>query len=172
MDQMLIRKTIDKNKIHLIEKYYHKFAHPEKSRFSDFFKQLLKEEDINADTFSKTFDININEILLGRDQRTSLIIKGFPSQMQPQEVLYILSQFTKNINYFYIPPSVKEQKKYMYAFVNLANYKSIISLFIGLSDLRDKYKNIYGFDFTQIEVYYSKTQGLKSLMKKSHENKV
>ena len=60
----------------------------------------------------------------------------------------------------------------MYAFVNLANYKSIISLFIGLSDLRNKYKNIYGFDFTQIEVYYSKTQGLKSLMKKSHENKV
>ena len=172
MNQMFCKITADKNNIQTLKKFFPKFDHPEKSRFCDLFEQILKNENSNNCKIYKTLDININKIISGRDKRTSLIIKGFPSEMQTQEVLYILSQFTKNINFFYIPPSVKEQKRFMYAFINLTNYKSIISLFIGLSNLRDKYKTIFGFDFKQIEIYYSKSQGVESLMKKCYENKM
>ena len=168
---MLLRATKDKNEVYFLGKYFPQFNHPKKSRFCDFFEQLLKEENSNINKIYKTLNININDILLGKDIRTSLIIKGFPSEMQTQEVLNLLLRFTNNINFFHIPPSVKEQKKYMYAFVNLTNYKSIISLFIGLSNLRDQYKSVFGFDFKQIEIYYSKTQGLDSLKKKCYINK-
>ena len=65
----------------------------------------------------------------------------------------------------------KDQKKFMYAFVNLSNYKSIIPLYFGLINLRDKCKSIFGYDLKEIEIYYSKAQGLKALSKKCQENK-
>ena len=157
---------------YILQKYFPFYSHPEKSRFTGLFEELAKKDSLsNTSKSYKSLDIITDEILLGRDRRTSLIIKGFPSEMRAQDVLLLLQQFTNNINFFYIPPLIQEQKRYMYAFVNLANYKSIIPLYIGLTNLRDKYKSFYGYDFKEIEIYYSKTQGQKALMKKCYENK-
>ena len=157
---------------YILNKYFPFYSHPEKSRFTELFEELAKKDNLlnNSKPF-KSLDINTEEILLGKDRRTSLIIKGFPSEMRTQDVLLLLQQFANNINFFYIPPLIQEQKRYMYAFVNLANYKSIIPLYIGLTNLRNKYKSFYGYDFKEIEIYYSKTQGQKALMKKCYENK-
>ena len=154
-----------------LSKYFPQFSHPVKSRFSDFFEDLLKLDNCtNNDKYNKLFNININNIILGNDKRSSLIIKGFPSEMRTNEVLFLLQKFTKNINFFHIPPFIKEQKRFMYAYVNLSNYKFIIPLYTGLINLRDKYKSIGRYDLKEIEIYYSKAQGLKALSKKCKEN--
>ena len=163
---------MEDNTTYILKKYFPFYSHPEKSRFTALFEELAKKENFsNTSKSYKSLDIITEEILLGRDRRTSLIIKGFPSEMSSQDVLSLLHQFVNNINFFYIPPLIQEQKRYMYAFVNLTNYKSIIPLYIGLTNLRDKYKSFYGYDFKEIEIYYSKTQGQKALMKKCYENK-
>ena len=169
---MLIRKIMEDWATYYLSKYFPQFNRPDKSRFSDFFEELSKQENPNNnEKIIKSLDINISNILLGKDKRSSLIIKGFPSEMRENDILSMLKKFTNNINFFYIPPLIKEQKRYMYAFVNLSNYKSIIPLYFGLINLRDKGKSIFGYDLKEIELYYSKAQGLKTLIKKCRENK-
>lgn len=174
MNIKIIRKIyiMEDKTTYILRKYFPFYSRPEKSRFTDLFEELTKKENPQHNTkFYKTLDIIPNEILSGHDRRTSLIIKGFPSEMKTEDVFNLLLQFTKNINFFHIPPFIKEQKRYMYAFLNLTNSKSIIPLYYGLTKLRDKYKSYRGFDLKEIEIYYSKTQGQKSLIKKCFEKK-
>lgn len=169
---MFKRKIMEDWTKYYLHKYFPHFTRPEKSRFTNLFEDLLKQEDFTiSDKNNEIFNINIFNIIQGSDKRSSLIIKGFPSEMRTNEILSILQQFTNNINFFYIPPLIKEQKRFMYAFVNLSNYKSIIPLYFGLINLRDKCKSIFGYDLKEIEIYYSKAQGLKALIKKCRENK-
>lgn len=175
MNIKIIRKIyiMEDTITYTLKKYFPFYSHPEKSRFTDLFEELSKKENspITSTKIYKTLDIIPNEILCGHDKRTSVIIKGFPSEMRIQDVFLLLVQFTKNINFFHIPPLIREQKRYMYAFVNFTTPKSIIPLYYGLTNLRDKYKNYCGFDLKEIKIFYSKTQGQKSLIKKCFEKK-
>lgn len=152
-----------------LQKIFPQFSSPSQSRFLKFFQELTIQQKLEETRIIyKSLDINTEDILTGHDKRTSIIIKGFPSIMSTNQVLSLLQNFCNCINFFYIPSCIKEHKKYMYAFINVDNYQSLIPLYNGLQFLRDKCKNIIGFDLTELEWYYSKTQGQKALMKKCY----
>ena len=99
-------------------------------------------------------------------KRSSIIIKFIPSLLGPVNFYFLLKNFSKKINYFYIPGRVSTNKKFMYAFVNVPNNKEIIRIVDGLTTIKNKYGFYRGFDFRYLEVYFSKTQGYKALHKK------
>lgn len=150
-----------------IEELFPQFSSAEKSRFIQMFEELSTKSKI-CNEKAKTYDVRINSIISGEERRTSLIIKGFPSKMLIQEVYYLLKYFTQDITFFYIPIYIKEKKKYMYAFVNVFNYKSVIPLYIGLTNLKNKKKFYCGYDFSELEICFSKTQGQNALAKKCY----
>lgn len=155
-----VKKTLDK--------IFPQFSSPSKSRFLEIFeKSSSTYNQINTINKNKSFDIDINNIVFGIDQRTSVIIKGFPSEMSIQAVYYVLSCFCNDIDYFYIPINIKENKKYMYSFVNVSNYLSIIQLNTCIYKLKNKKFFYHGYDFSQLEIHYSKAQGTDELSKKS-----
>lgn len=152
-----------------ISKIFPQFSSPNKSRFEKIFQDLSKDSnDLGGEL---PLDIKLENIVSGGDKRTSVIIKGLPSIMLIQEVLCLLKRFCQDIIFFYIPKYIKAKKKYMYAFVNVLNYKSLLPLYYGLSNLKNK-NNIYcGYDFSELEIYYSKTQGQSALIKRCYGQK-
>lgn len=158
---------------HILSVLFPQFSSPVKSRFLDSFKESNSYFDKNP--FSKIiieptgfFDIKVDKIMAGGDKRTSVIIKGFPSVMEIGEVYYLLKLFCQDIIFFYIPKYIKEKKKYMYSFVNVMDYKSLLPLFLGLQNLKNKVQFYCGYDFSELEIYYSKTQGQNALIKKCY----
>ena len=58
------------------------------------------------------------------------------------------------------------QKEYMYAIINLSNNKGIINIFNNLITMKNKFGTFLGHDLHNIEIYFSKTQGYRSLKRK------
>lgn len=167
-----------------LNKLFPQFSSPSKSRFIETFAELSrkskkikevhsmksksssnnctknKEKDLND---SLNYDIDINKILKGKDQRTSVIIKGFPSTLTIKEAYLLVKNICKEMNFFYIPVYIREKKKYMYSFVNISNYISLIQLYFGLMKLKNKITFYCNYDFSELSIFYSKTQGLEEL---------
>ena len=117
------------------------------------------------------YKINKNRIISGKDRRTSLIIKNLPREISKYEMFYLLKLYTNNIDFFYLEKSLDENNKTNNAFINLTNTKALLTLFEGLSNLRDIYKFYNGHNFSDILIFYSHNQGLESLRRRFEEEK-
>ena len=159
-----------------VKKLFPIFSSPDKSRFSELFSEITKtdrasyspqfsDSDKEASNFKKYLIIP-NKIINGLEKRTSIIIKGIPASFGCLNFYTLLSQFCKDIDFFYIPGYALSKWNYIYAFVNVRNRKSVLDIFEGLTIMRDKYQTFRGFDFSKIEIYFCKSQKVNSLIKK------
>ena len=125
------------------------FSHPIVSRF-------INDEALRNQTSfkkeKKEFKINPKKIKNGYDQRTSMIIKGLPSIMDNRDLYSLISLYTSNFDFLHIPKSAKETKQFMYAFVNLTSPKALLSLYLGLISIKEKYKYYKGFNLSNLEL--------------------
>ena len=154
-----------------------KFSSPEKSRFSTLFNEIStsiedfnftnlfnQDSDKEDDDFCK-YIIDPKKVLNGLEKRTSIIIKGIPSYFGCLSFYHLLTQFSEDIDFFYVPGYALEKWKYIYAFVNVSHRKGILNIYEGLTTIRDKYRTYGGFDFSKIEIYFCKSKNINGLMK-------
>ncbi len=150
-----------------LQKLFPKFNSPITSRFSDFFKKISEK---NKNETSKKYLIIPEKLINDKEKRTSIIIKGIPSAFGYQNFYDLLCHFNKDIRFFYIPSFGTNKWKFVYAFVNLENKNGVLDIFKGLTLIRDKFKSINGFDFSKLEIYFSKSQNINRLIKKYQKN--
>ena len=150
----------------LISIYFPQFQRPNNSRFESFFLSLKKKEKENP--FNKKTKIAKiiypEKIARNEDKRTSIIIKGIPSNISKANVIEILNKYG-NINYLYIAKDLKNKEKdTSIAFVNFINYKSIIPLYMSIRNLNIE-NQIYN-----IKIKYANVQGNDQLKEYAQTN--
>ncbi len=166
---------------------WHLISHPKNSRFTQFFKSLNKDQFIpknishiktSKSKNKKNMLINIEDIKNDLDKRTSLIIKNISTDMTKCEIIKFFFSLVK-VNYIFVPEDETTHKILGYAFINVCDYKDIISLLKKLS-FPTINTNIFSTNFLfiyninnfylycnkKISLCYCNTQGLSSLIKK------
>ena len=138
--------------------YFPQFKSPECSRFESFFISIYKKEKKIKKKKKQSKLIFPERIIRNEDKRTSIMIKGIPTNMAKSEVRNLVDKYG-NINYLYVITS--SMYNYSIAFINLINYKSIIPLFMNLRNCRiEKSGLIYN-----LKIMYSIVQGKQELKK-------
>ena len=136
--------------------------HPTESRFKDLFEYKPQKKKKR-----KTMNVNPRSIMLGLDQRTSIIIKNISDDLNEMQFKKIVFTFSKDIDFFHIPQTIKTRKNLRVAFVNVLHFKQIVPIYMGLLY---KMKFIYSSPNIHMEVCYSKVQGKELLMKRFFPN--
>ena len=136
--------------------------HPTESRFKDLFEYKPQKKKKR-----KTMNVNPRSIMLGLDQRTSIIIKNISDDLNEMLFKKIVFTFSKDIDFFHIPQTIKTRKNLRVAFVNVLHFKQIVPIYMGLLY---KMKFIYSSPNIHMEVCYSKVQGKELLMKRFFPN--
>ena len=133
------------------------FSHPKESRFKAFFENLKIKKK------RKAMSVDPKNIILGLDKRTSIIIKNIPDNLDSYQFRKIIYMLCPNIDFFYVPLNIRTRKKLRVAFVNVINYKDIVSIFMGF-----KYNNKINYlkPKIEIEVGYSRVQGKDRLFQR------
>lgn len=165
------------NQLIILKKIFPSFSSPKTSRFTELFKNIKNKKyyqtktetysnncsDIlynNKSTKMKNFEINIERVISGLDQRTSLMIKNIPSVFSKTKAKKFLANLVK-LNYLYVP-SIDNGKKILgFSFVNLCDYKDIITLTKKIN----YFNNFHSNNNKKIEIYYFKCHGVDSLIK-------
>ena len=132
------------------------FSHPRESRFKTLFEQLKPKSKI----IEKTNTINLKDIMLNKDKRTSIIIKNIPEDISNDSFKQILLSLSSFIDYFYVPYGMQTKNNLRLAFVNVLNCKQIVPIYMGLL-YRMKF-HYYNPD-VNMEISYSKYQGKDKL---------
>ena len=135
------------------------FAHPKESRFSKLFNGFPKPKKNKR----KIRTVNPKFIIMDVDERTSIIIKNIPDYITSLQFEKIILNFCKEINFYYVPTSIKTRKGLRVAFVNVKNYKNITPIYMGLMY---KTKFVYSNSDIKMEICYSKDQGRNQLIKR------
>ena len=135
--------------------------HPEESRFKEYFSTIKPKKK------RKTMIVNPKNVMLGLDKRTSIIIKNIPEDVTEEQFRNIVFNFSKDINFFFIPTNIKTRKKLRVAFINVLNYKQIVPIYMGLIY---KIKFIYNSPNIEMEICYSKVQGKQLLIQRFFPN--
>jgi hypothetical protein len=145
----------------LLELYFPHFISPTSSRFEEFFSNLEDRYDYLNSIF--TYNIYPERIISGEDKRTSIVIKNIPRYIKKREIRAMIEAFA-NINYLGIIKD-KTMKKFIIAYLNVINYRSIVPIFMGLRKhiINGKYQS------KMLELYYSEYQGKENLKKFVHE---
>ena len=161
-------------------KLFPRFSTPVFSRFSGLFSQLsdndpdsdsaqlmeIYAKELNVELNMERYRIDPEKILNGFEKRNSIIIKGIPADLGPLNFYQLLTNFSKDIKFFYIPGFAIAKWKYIYAFVTINRRMGVLNIFEGLTIMRDKFKTYKGSDFSKIEIYFCKSQNIISLTKK------
>jgi hypothetical protein len=150
--------NLSSNKIKLL------LNHPTESRFKALFEYNRQKKKKR-----KTMNVNPRSIMLGLDKRTSIIIKNISDDLDEIQFKKIVFTFSKDIDFFYIPKTIKTRKNLRVAFVNVLNFKQIVPIYMGLLY---KMKFIYSSPKIQMEICYSKVQGKELLMKRFFPNEM
>ena len=139
--------------------YFPQFNCPNESRFESLFLSILKKENSLKRNISKSIEIFPEKIIRNEDKRTSLLIKGIPNDVSKDEIKNIIEKYG-NINYLYIiKDTTNKERDTSIAYINVINYKSIISLFMNLRNLKfERNGKIY-----KAEIMYSNIQGKQKL---------
>ena len=99
------------------------------------------------------------KIIRNEDKRTSLIIRGIPTDLTKKEIRNLIEKYG-NINYLYVTKTIKSKEQLSsIAYINVINYRTIIPLFMNLrnvSFIRDG--KLY-----KLKIMYSAAQGKKQL---------
>ena len=144
----------------LIFMYFPQFKSPSRSRFESFFVSILKKENpFHKNINNKSKKIYPEKIVRNEDKRTSIIIKGIPTNMSKKDVRSFIEQYG-NLNYLYIAKDPNDlEKKTSIAYVNVINYKSIIPLYMNLRNYKFKIDD----KLYDVKIIYSIAQGKKQL---------
>lgn len=137
--------------------YFPKFSRPKNSRFEKFFINLSKYEKKEENILSNI--INPTKVIQGEDRRTTLIIKNIPKFTKKRDIRELIEKFG-NINFLSLTPD-NNSHNFIIAYLNVINYKSVASIFMGLR----KHKFNYFDKEIKIEIYYSNIQGKEELKK-------
>jgi hypothetical protein len=145
----------------LLTLYFPQFKSPSTSRFESFFETISKNENSkHKKKRKKSKKICPEKIVRNEDKRTSLIIKGIPSDIPKKDVRGLIEKYG-NLNYLYITNDLnnKEQNNTSIAFINVINYKTIIPLFMNMRNYKFNSKG----QLYSIKIMYSMAQGKKQL---------
>ena len=139
------------------------YSSPKESRFVKYFYSNKIEQKKNpAKRTQKSLNIEPEDILNGKDKRTTIILKNLPNDISKEDLKSIIEPLG-NINFIYIPLLIKNKNKHNLpcAYLNVINYKTIVPIFMGLR------KHIFNYNNKEIitELYYSKIQGKEELKK-------
>ena len=109
------------------------------------------------------------KIVSNEDKRTSIMIRGIPSNISKKEIRNLIERYG-NINYLYIVKEKNTEIKSSVAYVNVINYKTIIPMYMNLRNFR------FGVDgdVYNLKIMYSSAQGkklLKQYMKRLYFSK-
>ena len=147
--------------------YFPQFRSRNSSRFESFFISNLKKENSKNKNIYKSKNIFPEKIIRNEDKRTSLLIKGIPKDMSKKEVRDFIEKYG-NLNYLYIIHDINNiEKNSSIAFVNVINYKSIISIFMNLRN----YRLIKNGQVYNIQIMYANAQGKEQLKQYIKQNK-
>ena len=140
--------------------YFPQFKSQNCSRFESFF-QTIQANDISLieGNFQRSKMIYPEKIIRNEDKRTSLIIRGIPTDLTKKEIRNLIEKYG-NINYLYVTKTIKSKEQLSsIAYINVINYRTIIPLFMNLrnvSFIRDG--KLY-----KLKIMYSAAQGKKQL---------
>ena len=140
--------------------YFPQFKSRSTSRFESFFETIQKNEVSNKKKNNKSKTIYPEKIVRNEDKRTSILIKGIPSDIPKKEIRSLIEKYG-NLNYLYITKDLKNnvEKSTSVAFINVINYKTIIPLFMNLRN----YKFNNNGQLYDIKIMYSPVQGKNQL---------
>ena len=141
--------------------YFPQFKSRNTSRFEAFFESIQKkEEKSKKKKINNSKVICPEKIVRNEDKRTSIIIKGIPTDMPKKEVRALIEKYG-NLNYLYITKDLNSdgEKETSIAFINVINYKTIIPLFMNM---RNYQFNCNG-EMYNIKLMYASVQGKKQL---------
>ena len=140
--------------------YFPQFKSQNCSRFESFF-QTIQANDISLmeGNLQRSKMIYPEKIIRNEDKRTSLIIRGIPTDLTKKEIRNLIEKYG-NINYLYVTKTIKRKEQLSsIAYINVINYRTIIPLFMNLrnvSFIRDG--KLY-----KLKIMYSAAQGKKQL---------
>ena len=143
----------------ILKLFFPHFNSPATSRFESLFKSLKNIEKNNKITTS--YIILPERIIRNEDKRTSILIKNIPKKIKKKEIRNLIEKFA-NINYLGITQD-KKSKRFVVAYLNVINYKSVVPIFMGLRNHSFNYSN--NSKTIKTELYYSKFQGKEELKK-------
>ena len=132
-------------------------THPMESRFKEIFKDSKPRKK------RKTMIVNPKNVMLGIDKRTSIIIKNIPNNISDESFKKIVYSFNREMNFFYIPTTIKTRKNLRVAFLNVLDHKQIVPIYMGLIY---KMNFIYDSPNIEMEICYSKVQGKQKLIQR------
>ena len=118
----------------LLSLYFPQFKSQNCSRFEDFFNSMQKDEiPLNQSYKNKIKSKMIcpEKIIRSEDKRTSLMIKGIPSNISKKDIRNLFEKFG-NINYLYLTKNINDEENGSVAYLNVINYKTIVPLFMNL----------------------------------------
>ena len=141
--------------------YFPQFKSRNTSRFEALFESIQKkEEKSKKKKINNSKEICPEKIVRNEDKRTSILIKGIPSDMPKKEIRSLIEKYG-NLNYLYITKDLEsfEEKATSVAFINVINYKTIIPLFMNLRN----YKLSSNGQLYDLKIMYSPVQGKKQL---------
>ena len=147
----------------IIEKVFPSFSNPTESRFSHLFSNSKSEDiKINNNSKRKTMTIIKDNILNGKDKRTTIMIKNLPRYLKYENIssIFLLENY---INYLYIPIDSNSGNILGFAFVNMKKYYNILD-FLNFFEGKWKILNSNGSN-KKYEICYSSVQGVKILKK-------
>ena len=141
--------------------YFPQFNRPNSSRFESFFRTISKNDSSSKKKKrNKSRSIYPEKIVRNEDKRTSIIIKGIPSDIPKKEVRGLFEKYG-NLNYLYITNDLNcdGEKKTSIALINVINYKTILPLFMNMRN----YQFNRNGQMYHIKLMYASVQGKKQL---------
>ena len=135
------------------------FNSPVSSRFESLFVTLNKSDGNKKNNTSLM--ILPERIISGEDKRTSILIKNIPNNIKKKEIRGLVQNYA-NINFLGITQD-KKSKRFVVAYINVINYKSVVPIFMGLRKHIFNYSN--NSKTIQTKLFYSKIQGKEELKK-------
>ena len=139
----------------LLKLYFPHFTSPPISRFESLFFILdkKKSKDVKSNIISPEL------VLQGLDKRKTLIIKNIPNNITKHNFRNIIEKYG-NINYLCLIPD-SNFSNLLTAYLNVVNYKTVASIYMGLRKYYFNYQNKVYF----IKIFYSNIQGKEQLKK-------
>ena len=112
----------------LLSLYFPQFKSQNCSRFEDFFQSIQTYEIALNQSYKnkiKSKMICPEKIIRNEDKRTSLMIKGIPSNISKKEVRSLFEKFG-NINYLYLTKNINDEDNGSVAYLNVLYIASIV----------------------------------------------
>ena len=125
-------------------------------KYSRFLKTFEKS---NKYLNYKSIHISLDNILKGKDKRTTIMIKNLPKHIKKKEIRNLIYQYANINSLFILKNQIFNNVRVNHAFINIINYKRIIDIYNGLKNIND----LYGGKDYEIEICYSQIQGKEEL---------